>query len=348
MIELKNDRLVFTFHETHPGAELTIEFQRTLRIPDDNKSYPLPPGLGAFPLRHVDDCADNVPATWLQHGGVMMPMFQSEALWLNFNTSPIPRRRSAWPFAIKVATGKQCAVSGDPWTEKLKARPQNYMVAPTQPWLDGYVVEKGHIRQFVAMPLGAGYSAEEQLTGSGEHGGIQVAVYPMKRDVFERRFPVVKESQIRARRFAAAETMAFDACLPSCEPDMGLAPGGLMKQEIYDDPFDINDWDLTAGSRCFVHLCNSMVWSSITGSEPPHPPPTAKQYTKAGLPWFDWYDDSAAAIDATDRLKKLKSVAAISREKSDVVLPENESVTPDNVVVYRKGLQPGQVREGRF
>ena len=29
---------------------LTIAFQRTLRIPDDGRTYPLPAGLGAFPL----------------------------------------------------------------------------------------------------------------------------------------------------------------------------------------------------------------------------------------------------------------------------------------------------------
>ncbi|MEO2031501.1 MAG: hypothetical protein ABGZ35_05405 [Planctomycetaceae bacterium] len=345
MIELKHDRLVFTFPGSHPGAELSIEFQRTLRIPDDNRSYPLPPGLGAFPLRHVDDYASEVPAQWLQRGGVMMPMYQSEALWLNFDASPVQRRRSPYPFAIKVATGKQCAVSGEPWTDNLVKRPQNYMVAPEQPWLDGYVVEKGHIRQFVAMPLGAGFSAEEQLTGAAEHGGIQVAVYPMKREVFERRFPIVQESAMRARYLADADIME---CAAPVSCDMGLAPGGLMNQEIYDDPFNIDDWDLAAGSRCFVHLCNSMVWQSITGSEPPHPPPTAEKYTKAGLPWFEWYDDSAIAVGATEKLKGLKSVATLSGEKATVVLPENESVTPDNIVVYRKGLQPGQVREGRF
>ena len=46
--------------------------------------------------------------------------------------------------------------------------PQNYVVVPGQPWLDGYCVEKGIIRQFVAMPLGQGYSVEEQLTGEPE------------------------------------------------------------------------------------------------------------------------------------------------------------------------------------
>ena len=84
MIELTRDQLAFFFPEVHPSARVEITFQRTLRIPDDDKTYPLPPGLGAFPLRHVDDFAAAMPQAWLEHGGVMLPMFQSEALWLHF------------------------------------------------------------------------------------------------------------------------------------------------------------------------------------------------------------------------------------------------------------------------
>jgi hypothetical protein len=342
MIELRSDQLMFSFPAVHPQATLSIEFQRTLRIPDDEKTYPLPPGLGAFPLRHVDDHAANVPSAWLQRGGVMLPMFQSEAMWLFFNADPVPGHWEPYPFAIKVATGKQCAVSGEAWTDGLRRGPQNYLVAPTQPWLDGYVVEKGTIRQFVAMPLGAGYSAEEQITGMAEHGGLQLAVYPMKRDVFEKRFP--KRPEARFRQGTVLRKMS----LSCAAPDMGLAPGGRMRQEIYDDPFDLDDWQLDAGSRCFVHLCNSLVWEGITGSRPPHPPPTSKQYTNAGLPWFDYYDDSATAVNAESVLANLKSVAEISAGKGDAALPENESVTPENLVVYRKGLKREQVREGAF
>ncbi len=61
MIELIDDELLFRFPEVHEDAELWIEFQRTLRIPDDNREYPLPPGLGQFPLLHVDDYADQAP-----------------------------------------------------------------------------------------------------------------------------------------------------------------------------------------------------------------------------------------------------------------------------------------------
>ena len=57
------------------------------------------------------------------------------------------------------------------WSLHLNRDPQDYMVLPEQPWLDGYCVEKGVIRQFVAMPLGEGYSGEEQITGAAEHGG---------------------------------------------------------------------------------------------------------------------------------------------------------------------------------
>ena len=54
-IELRNDQLIFRFPEVHEDAELGIEFQRTLRIPDDNREHYLPPGLGRFPLSRVDD-----------------------------------------------------------------------------------------------------------------------------------------------------------------------------------------------------------------------------------------------------------------------------------------------------
>jgi len=46
-------------------------------------------------------------------------------------------------------------------------------------------VAKDVIRQFVAMPLGSGYSVEEQITGKPEHGGLQIIVYPMRKEHYE-------------------------------------------------------------------------------------------------------------------------------------------------------------------
>src|SRR5581483_4937247 len=157
---------------------LEIEFQRTLRIPDDGKIYPLPAGFGRFPLRHLDDYKETVPASWMERGGVLMPMYQSEALWINF--------RTRYPFAVKVAAGKINALTGGLWNGGLESDPQNYLVLPEQPWLDGFAVQKGVIRQFVAMPLGSGYSMEEQISGRANIGGIQLQVFPMRAEAYFR------------------------------------------------------------------------------------------------------------------------------------------------------------------
>jgi hypothetical protein len=340
MIELKHDRLVFSFPEVHPKAELTIDFQRTLRIPDDGKTYPLPPGLGAFPLRHVDDFHGSVPREWLEHGGIMLPMYQSEAMWLNFHSTFLQEHGTPYPFAIKIATGKIDAVTGENWTNGLHGQPQDYLVIPEQPWLDGFCVGKGVIRQFVAMPLGVGYTAEEQLTGKGEHGGLQIIVYPMKREVFEKRFPKVRDRVMELQ----VPPPAMD--VPSIA--MGLAPGGKMRQEIYEDPYGFKDWDRGTHSRCFVHLANSLLWRAITDEMPPNDPMTAREYTAAGFPWFDYYSEGLEAIEGSEVLKKLKSVIRLGHERGEDPLPENESVDPKRLVKLRKRLSRNQVREGMF
>jgi hypothetical protein len=344
MIELRQDALHFSFPKVHKSARLTIDLQRTLRIPDDGEDYPLPPGLGRFPLRHVEDYEDRVPRSWIPRGGVFFPMYQSEAMWICFASEYDSERGVSYPFAVKIATGKVCAVSGKTWCDGIQSDPQNYVVAPRQPWLDGYCVEKGVIRQFVAMPLGSGYSAEEQVTGAAEYGGIQIQAYPMKREVYESRFPkIVRRREVKYYKQRSDECSYCIATV--AEPEMGLAPGGRMKQEIYDDPYSISDWDTHMTSRCFVHIANSMVWQSITGHEPPTPPPTAAAYTRAGLPWFDWYDDKSQALKGSDVLGGMKSVVERGNEKGDVPVPENASTRPGNVVALKPQLKPGQVRE---
>ena len=122
MIELQHDRLMFSFPEVHSLAKFSLEFQRTLRLPDEG-THSLPPGLGRFPLRHVDDFSERVPPTWRAHGGVMLPMYASEAMWIAFFDKD-------YPVAVKIAAGKINAVSGEPWRTGLHREPQDY-VTPT-------------------------------------------------------------------------------------------------------------------------------------------------------------------------------------------------------------------------
>ena len=327
MITLDDDRLTFRFPEVHPEAECSLHFQRTLRIPDDGRDYPLPPGLGDFPLRHLDDHAGRVPGEWLKRGGVVMPMSQAEAMWISFGGG---YRRDGYPFAIKIATGKINAVSGEPWTPQLNRDPQDYIVIPEQPWFDGYCVEKGIIRQFVAMPLGEGYSVEEQLTGEAEWGGVQILAYPMKADRYE---------AVHVARRAFADRVC-------CNSPMGLAPGGRMKQEVYDDPYGLDAWDQRHVSRCFVTIANSVTWQAITGERPPMQPPTAVDYSQAGLPWFDYYDADAKALEGSGRLAKAKGVVEIAARRGEESLPENSSAEIERIIQLRRRTT-NEVREMR-
>ena len=290
MITIVGDQLTFRFPEVHRFAKCGIDFQRTLRIPDDGRTYPLPPGLGRFPLRHLDDFADRLPPQSVRRGGVVTPIHQAEALWIKFQG----RFDSRYPCAIKVATGKVCAVSGEPWEEDLTQDPQNYVVVPGQPWLDGYCVAKGTIRQFVATLLGGGGTAEEQLTGEGVHGGLQIAVCPMKREVY-------KALRLPEPFFGVREEVVVWR-------EMGLAPGGRMSQEIYRDEFGLDAWDQEQGCRCFVTMANSKQWMAITGERPPTRPPTSREYAEAGLPWFLYYDGDREALAGAEWLAGLRSV----------------------------------------
>ncbi len=332
MITLENDVLKFRFPEVHKNARCSIELQRTLRIPDDDKVYPLPPGLGRFPLRHLDDYAARLPEAWVRRGGVVVPMHQAEAMWINFDSGygyPLD-----YPFAVKVATGKICALTGDAWVNRLNRDPQDYVVVPEQPWLDGYCVETGVIRQFVAMPLSEGYTVEEQLTGAATHGGIQIVAYPMKRERYE---SLVTES---AR---APSTL----CSMSPGASMGLAPGGRMKQEIYDDPYGLDAWDQRHASRCFVSIVNSVQWMAVTGAQPPDSPPTAKTYTEMGLPWFDYYGGDAEAVAGAEKFKAIGSVAQIAGGEGIMPMPDNETIDVTHTIkLGNHGVR--QVREGAF
>ncbi len=324
MFELRQDKLAFSFPDVHADARLEIEFQRTLRIPDDGRTYPLPPGLGRFPLRQVGDCAGEVPRSWQQRGGVMLPIYQAEALWINFRPQWSLRHCTHYPFAVKISTGRINAVSGETWRKGLHRKPaQDYVVVPGQPWLDGYCVEKGVIRQFVAMPLGAGYTAGEQLTGKADQGGLRIEVFPMRRTAFEQRFPIRPADAFPGERDGYSST-------PMRVREMGLAPGGRMKQGIAEDRFRLPDWDRTHSHRCWVHLANSMTWRSITGVNPPTVPPTAQEYNRRGLPWFEWYDEGSMR-EGSATLAGLKSVAELGALKQTVPLPENASVDPVNI-----------------
>jgi hypothetical protein len=267
----------------------------------------------------VDSYRERVPASWVERGGIFLPMYQAEALWLSFSGTFDEERQTNYPIALKIGAGMRSAVTGEAWTNELRAK--DYVTIPEQPWLDGFTVEKGTIRQFVAAPLGMGFTVEAQLTGKETFGGIQIEAYPMKREVFEKKFPIVPEDRrYRGRGIrslesmgGALECMSFAAAAPAA--DMGLAAGGKMKQQVFDDPHGLDVWDLSAKERCFVSLANSLAWEIITGEPAPSTPASADYYRQRGYPWFDYYREDLKALEGTPLLANLKGLKELGFQK---------------------------------
>ena len=301
------------------GDRFSVSFQRTLRIPDDGKTYPLPPGLGAFPIHRVDDFLDQVPEAWREHGGVFLPMYQREALWLGFDSAP-------WkPNAVKIAVGHVNVVSGEALSMKLCDVAQDYMVCPPQLWLDGIKVGNEVIRQFVAMPLGQGYTVETQLTGKDVYGGIQILVFEPIPGQFPDEPPPVsnKESAKKVRRSVLSGV------------EMGLGAGGTMRQKIYPDPYGATAWDVENYGSVFVHLVNCAQYRNLTGQDPPATPINVKSYAEKGFPWFDLYDEEKGDIIGGELLATVKSIQEKETEKGSGQQGEDESVHVSDSSIHR-------------
>jgi hypothetical protein len=304
------------------GERFAVTFQRTLRIPDDGRDYPLPPGLGRLPVLNVADYP-RVPPEWRSRGGAFIPMYQREALWLGFHAAH-------WkPNAVKIAIGGFNPVSGDPDAPRLRSDPQDYLVCPTQPWLDGINTGAGSVRQFVAMPLGAGYSVEASLAGAETRGGIQITVFEPKPGRFPDQPPPVRD---RGGPMQASAKTANAA--------MGLGAGGTLRQKIYPDPYGIDAWDQKNYGRAFVHIVNSAQFADITGAAPPPTPIDAEVYTKHGLPWFDLYDEGAGDLAPSPALIGVKTIAERDAEREIPAAQDSFDVPADQIEqIHRRDAQ---------
>jgi hypothetical protein len=202
---------------------------------------------------------------------------------------------------VKVGVGAVNAVSGAPWDRRLRADPQDYLVCPDQPWLDGINVGDRFVRQFVAVPLGSGYSVEAQLTGADAFGGLQLTIFEPRPGHFPDAPPTPSEGEAGLMMMESVSTSAGS---------MGVGAGGRITQKIYPDPYGIEVWDPNNTACVTVHLVNSEQYREITGHDPPASPIDASTYTSYGFPWFALYDEQRGDLPASTRLGQVESTGA--------------------------------------
>lgn len=276
------------------GKHFALSFKRTLRIPDDHKEHKAPPNFGVFPIYRVEDYAERLPAEWLREGGAFIPMYQREGLYIRFDNE------TPWqPYAVKVAIGGINAVSGEADTNTLREHPQDYLVCPPQLWLDGINTGRGTIRQFLAMPLGLGYTVEASLSGREDVGGLQITVFAPKPGIFPDAAPETKTS---------TRPTAFRQRSGS-ETQMGLGAGGTIKQKILPDPHGFETWDQNNFAQVKIHVLNSAQFQRITGLEPLPTTINEETYTEHKFPWFPLYGEIVQGdVSPSELLAKAKTV----------------------------------------
>ena len=148
---------------------LEITFHRTVRVPDGRQPSNLPPSLGRIELYPVSKYAERCPKNW-EPQGYFMALHDTEAMWMSFT----PQH----PVALLVGAGGINALNGEKLGTTLAK--DNYVVAPPQPWLDGWKDTDGTVYQFVATPYkkGKGISVAEQLMGQeSKTGAIGIALF---------------------------------------------------------------------------------------------------------------------------------------------------------------------------
>lgn len=247
------------------------------------------------------------------------------------------------------------------------------------------------MRQFVAMPLGEGYTVEEQITDEARFGGIQIVAFDPKPGTFPDDDPaaVARRKQVSSldasRPFdqkaahnalyklhpeiweaGSPENLAFvadgkkyglqaayekalgliatvkdhdpkldvfgesslaaAATKPTVEHEMGIGAGGKIKQEIAEDYYGAESWNEDCRGKTYIRIVNSAMFEQITGRKAPSSPVSAKQYTEAGLPWFDYYDETMPAVLPSGILAGIKPVGALDKAKGQFQREDDETV----------------------
>ena len=66
----------YAHHADPYDTEISISFMRTIRIPEDQRDYPLPPGSDTFPFFDIQNFSSSLPPEIVAQGGIFLPMYR--------------------------------------------------------------------------------------------------------------------------------------------------------------------------------------------------------------------------------------------------------------------------------
>lgn len=139
----KNAKVKYDYLQVYKN--INIKCHKTIRIPNDDTEYPLPPTLGKYKIEN-------------KNNNLSICMRPEEAMWISFEQKNLAN------YAVKVGAGSLNAISGKIFDAPLEKTNQNYLCLPEQPWLDGYNVGNSMVRQFVALAENDKMTIDSQLT----------------------------------------------------------------------------------------------------------------------------------------------------------------------------------------
>jgi len=320
-------------------GNIEVVFHRTVRVPDGRQPSNLPPSLGCMDLYPVAKYAKRCPENW-EKEAYFLALHETEAMWMSF-------RSLAHPVAMLVGAGGINALTGEKLGITLER--DNYLVAPPQPWLDGWKDKDGTVYQFVATAYqkGKGITVAEQLMGEeSKTGAIGIAFFHPKdpwklktKHTFKEFFQSMSGVGLTLKEGEFSGFLGSDPICASAatkpEPhrlappmrttfnEMGIGRGGKIVQKIYPDPHGLDVWELSPWTTLACYLVNAQAFEEITG-EKIQRPVSSENYAGS---WFGLKDAAEGDIPGTHKFTGLKSAVFPASTPQPDAAPVLEPVT---------------------
>lgn len=235
---------------------LRVQFTRTFRVTD---GLPLTAHhFGSPSVYNVDPSRQALPADVLARGGVLIPTYPWEALYIHLDSDA--------PVALQISYQGRCALTGNSLSRRLRHRHRNYVVVPFHRHITGAAAANHSTLQFSVgcvtndLQFRASHEVTHRITG------LQLQVWNLN-DTARQRWSNGSGSTHHATSV-----------------DTPLAPP--RPQSISS-----RDWSTAPLARVWIHLVDPVLWPAITGSLPPASPISSSDYFTHGLPWLPAFDE---------------------------------------------------------